>query len=338
MHKAFLSEVAPRLLILVHTEEEFDWSAGFARENIGTAHVKSLPAMHGLCAAKGYKPTYFCSYPVAVNFDAVAILGAMVSDGSGEIGSHLHPWVCPPFPEEVSVFNSYPGNLHEDLERQKLACLTERIGGVFGRAPTAYLAGRYGFGRNTARILGDLGYRVDCSIAPGWDYSATGGPNYRDMKSHSFWDERVTSLLRIPHSGGYVGFLCHGGARKIRPERWPFAMKLRLPGIASRLGGVSRVRLTLEDTDPAAMRQLARDLFEDGVRLFTLSYHSPSAAIGHTPYVRTPEDLKQLKMVLRDFLNFFSSELGGKGATAEEAYALASHHRAASAPSRPVNA
>lgn len=317
------SETTPRLLVVVHTEEEFDWSAGFARDKVGTTHVKSLPAMHKLCTAKGYKPTYFCSYPIANSPAASSVLRAMVSDGSGQIGAHLHPWVCPPFDEEISSFNSYPGNLPEAIEREKLRLLTGRIAEAFGHSPTAYLAGRYGFGANTGRILGDLGYRVDCSSAPGWDYRADGGPNYRDMSSHAFWDAQSPSLLRIPHSGGYVGRLCQGGVRQLHIEDIPFANKLRLPGIASRLGLVTRTRLTLEGSDPATMRQLARDLFSDGVRLFTLSYHSPSAGLGHTPYVQTAADLASVKTTLREFLDFFTQELGGTGATADEACALA---------------
>jgi hypothetical protein len=321
-----LSETTPRLLVVVHTEEEFDWSAGFARDKLGTTHTQALPVMHEICAAKGYKPTYFCSYPIANSTGGSSVLRAMVSDGSGQIGAHLHPWVCPPFSEEVSSFNSYPGNLPEAVERKKLSLLTERIAEAFGNAPTAYLAGRYGFGANTGQILGDLGYRVDCSSAPGWDYRADGGPNYRDESSHAFWDAQSPSLLRIPHTGGYVGRLCQGGNRKLRIEDIPLAKKLRLPGIASRLGLVTRTRLTLEGSDPAAMRQLARDLFDDGVRLFTLSYHSPSADIGHTPYVQTAADLASFKTILREFLDFFTPELGGTGATANEAYALACKH------------
>lgn len=327
------NEISPLLLVLVHTEEEFDWSAGFARENVGVSHVKSLSAMHDICTAKGCKPTYFCSYPVVDDDGAASVLRSMVSDGSGEVGAHLHPWVCPPFSEEVSPFNSYPGNLPEEVERQKLRVLTGRIAEAFGKVPTAYLAGRYGFGVNTARLLGELGYRVDCSSAPAWDYSADGGPDYENMSSHSFWDGQVPSLLRIPHAGGYVGRLCRGGARSFRVEDIPLASKLRLPGIASRLGLVSRSRLTLEDSDPSAMRQLARDLFNDGVRLFTLSYHSPSAALGHTPYVQTAEDLSKLQTTLREFLDFFGQELGGKGATADEAYAIACEHRVSRSPS-----
>lgn len=309
----------PTLLVIVHTEEEFDWASGFNRRNISVSHIDALPAIHEICVSKGFKQTFFCSYPIADNEQAAATLQSMIRDGSGEIGSHLHPWVCPPSVEEVSHFNSYPCNLPEELERAKLERLTRRIGEAFGRPPVAYLAGRYGFGRNTAKILLDLGYRVDCSIAPGWDDSASGGPDYRIYGPTPFRDEEYHDLLRIPHTNGHVGFLCRTGMPRIRPEGWPLAKMLRLPGIASRLGAVSRAKLSLEDSDPALMRQLVRDLYVAGQHLFALSYHSPSAAVGHTPYVQSAEDLKQFKMMLSDFLDFFSDEMGGVGITASEA-------------------
>lgn len=331
------ASVAPRLLICVHTEEEFDWSKSFKRENTSVAHLAGVKSIHDICVLRGYRPTYFCTYPVVRDRNASTFLKSMLSDGSGEIGAHQHPWVCPPFDEEVSSFNSYPGNLPKDIEAQKLLALTNCIGEAFGAAPKAYLAGRYGFGPHSADVLRELGYRVDFSCAPGWDYQSDGGPDYSDSSCASFWEPKAPGLLRIPHTGGYIGKLCQGGSRKIRVDRLPFSKPLRLPGIASRLGLVSRSRLTLEGADPKHMRCLARDLFECGARLFTLSYHSPSADIGYTPYVKSPDDLAKMKTVLMEFLDFFSGELGGQGAMAHEAYTLVKQYEPRSNQS-PLNA
>jgi hypothetical protein len=46
-----------------------------------------------------------------------------------------------------------------------------------------------------------------------------------------------------------------------------------------------------------------------------LSLHSPSVVPGHTPYVRTEADRVALLQRLRDYLKFFSDELGGRFAT-----------------------
>jgi hypothetical protein len=171
--------------------------------------------------------------------------------------------------------------------------------------------------------LDERGYSVDLSCAPGWNYQADGGPDYSDVGCRAFWDTQAPNVLRIPHTGGYFGHLCEGGHRLFRPDSLPFAKQLRLPGIASRLGLVTRTRLTLEGAKAEHMQLLARALCISGVRLLTLSYHSPSAEVGHTPYTKTTDDLSKLKAVLVEFLDFFTQELGGKSATAQEAHRLA---------------
>jgi len=52
------------------------------------------------------------------------------------------------------------------------------------------------------------------------------------------------------------------------------------------------------------MRAVARRLYSSGLRVFTLSLHSPSLEVGNTPYVRSPEDLRALQGSVSDFLDF----------------------------------
>lgn len=316
-----MGDIKPRLLILVHTEEQFDWSQNFSRENTSISHINALQSFHEIFTDRDFKVTYLCTYPVVEK--GKKVLQPLIADGKGEIGAHLHPWVSPPFIEEVSSFNSYPGNLSEEIERKKIVELTEKITENFGKAPKTYLAGRYGFGENTAKILTDLDYEVDCSPAPGWDFRRDGGPNYQKMSCHSFWDGPDKSLLRIPHSGGFVGTCCRAGKSLINIKNSPFSRSDHMTGIASRLGLASRVRITPENSSPKLMRQLAHDLYVDGVRFFTLSFHSPSLEPGHTPYVRNEKDLQKFKLTLFDFLDYFTNALGGSGVTASEAYKLA---------------
>src|SRR3546814_3702835 len=110
-----------------------------------------------------------------------------------------HPWVTPPHDEEVNARNSYTGNLPADLQRAKMIALRDAIRDRFGIQPTAYRAGRYGLGPNTAAMLAELGFRCDTSVRSGFDYRAGHGPDYRDAPLHPWWVRTGQgAVLEIP--------------------------------------------------------------------------------------------------------------------------------------------
>ena len=109
--------------------------------------------------------------------------------------------------QKRSARNSYPGNLPRELEREKLARLTDRITERFGTRPTVYLAGRYGLGPNTATILEELGYEVDLSPCVPMDFTADGGPDYSGATNHPYWFGEGRRLLGLPCSGDFVGWM-----------------------------------------------------------------------------------------------------------------------------------
>ena len=90
---------------------------------------------------------------------------------------------------------------------------------------------------------------------------------------------------------------------------------LRLTGIFAKLRMVERVMLSPEGNSLSEMSALARAASPAGLRVFTLSYHSPSLEPGHTPYVRTSKDLEQFLACLEGFCEFFFGELQGRGRT-----------------------
>ena len=54
-----------------------------------------------------------------------------------------------------------------------------------------------------------------------------------------------------------------------------------------------------------------------------MTFHSPSLAPGHTPYVRTQSDLRQFLDKIRYLLDFFLGEIGGKPTTPIEIQKMA---------------
>lgn len=307
--------MTPELLIVVDTEEEFDWSRPFSRESVATRSIPAQARAHEIYNRFGIVPTYVIDYPVATDANAVHFLRGLREAGRAEIGAHLHPWVTPPHLEQVNALNSYHCNLPPALERAKLEALTDAIEMSFGARPTIFKAGRYGFGPNTQRALVDLGYEVDCSFVPHTDFSADGGPDFRGRPDAPHWLDEGAGLLEVPLTVGYFGAMTSLADKADWLFDSPGAGTLRLPGLLSRAGLVTRSRLTPEGTPAAEQCRLIAAMAARGHRLFSLTYHSPSLEPGHTPYVKSEADLTRFLASIETVLAFFRDEMGGRFTT-----------------------
>jgi hypothetical protein len=290
-----------RFAVFVDTEEEFDWSKPHDRDARSTRAAEALPEMHERFRVAGVKPIYLVDHPIATDPVAVAILRPFLERGECAVGTQLHPWVNPPFEEELSLYNSFAGNLSAELEFKKIERLTEAIEQGFGRRPLVYRAGRYGVGPNTASILAELGYRADASVRPLFDYRAEGGPDFSRVRPRPF---RVGPLLEIPLCAALTGPLGRRGAGLYHAlGRLPLARSL-----AARANLLSRVALTPEGMPAAEVAGAVRRLAEEGISLFTFSFHSPSLQAGHTPYVRTVEDVARFHAWWEEMFAFLERE------------------------------
>jgi hypothetical protein len=289
--------------------------------------IRAQARAQTIFARFGVKPTYLVDYPIAASPQGYGPLPDWARDGSAQIGAHLHPWVNPPFEEAESRAFSYPGNLPEAVEEAKLARLSAAIEQAFGLVPTIYKAGRYGVGKATPRILERLGYRIDASVVPEKSFAADSGPDFTRCLGSPYWFGRNGTLLELPLTSGYFGRL-RGLARLAYPHlASPLGLALKLPGIASRLGLLTRSVATPEGEPVAQAKALTRALHEAGQRIFCVTYHSPSLEPGHTPYVRSESDLGHFLAWLEEYCTFFMSELGGTPATPHEIYEAAAKSR-----------
>jgi hypothetical protein len=287
---SFAPGFGQRFLLTVDTEEEFDWDKPLARDGHGLAHVARLAKFQQFSETEGVVPVYLVDWPIAQSAEAADILRDALAKGRAEIGVQLHPWVNPPFDEEVTPHNSFAGNLPYDLERAKLLALRDAIEANFGQAPRIYRAGRYGTGPHTAQILAEAGIAIDTSVRARFDYSAAGGPNYRQHPLTPYWLDDARSLLELPLTTVFWGMLRRQGDF-LYPLLWRVP---RLRGILSHLSLLERIPLTPEGV---AVDEAIRGIdmaIDDALPLLVLSFHSPSISPGHTPYVRTADDLDQL--------------------------------------------
>lgn len=275
-------------MVFVDTEEEFDWLAGVDRSRTQVTATAGMARCHAMLAAAGICPVYLTDYPVIDSDAASDLIGRWLADGTADIGAHLHPWVNPPHEEVVSAANSFAGNLPEALERAKLTSLCERMEERLGVRPTAYRAGRYGVGPNTARILIELGFRLDCSIRSRFDYSAAGGPDFTSMPVQPYRLDDEGSLIELPLSTAYVGGFRSLGASL---HRWASVVP-KAPAALARSGLFARTPLTPEGVTARQCVAAIDALLDCETPLLSFSFHSPTTEPGHTPYVRDASALE----------------------------------------------
>jgi glycosyltransferase involved in cell wall biosynthesis len=301
----------PVLITTIDAEEDFDWTKPFSRTSTSVTSMRSQHLAHRVFERYGVIPTYMVDYPVASQDQGRAPLKELLRSGACQIGAQLHPWVTPPFVEHVSSHNSYPGNLPAALEFAKIQILTDELETVFGTRPRIFRAGRYGVGPNTGSLMRQFGYQADSSVVPCWNFADRGGPDFHRMTARPCWIDQERSLLELPVSAAIVG----------RGAALPNALTSRLlgrhaewagiPSVMAHMGLLERIKLTPEGITINEAKRLVRHMANRGHKVFVLTYHSPSLEPGHTPYVRSQEDLALFLGWLSEFYDYFTKDIGG---------------------------
>ena len=286
----FAEGFGQRFIVTVDTEEEFDWDQPLKPSGHTLHSVSRLAKFQEFCERNGVVPVYLIDYPVATSQLAAEILREPVAAGRAEVGVQLHPWVSPPFEESVTPFTSFAGNLPAALERDKFSRLHAAIAANFGCAPQIYRAGRYGVGPNTPEILRKHGIAIDTSARARFDYSSDGGPNFRDLPVRPWWVDAPGGLMELPLTTVYWGGLRRFG-HWLYPKLWRAP---RLRGALARIGLLERIPLTPEGVNRVEVLRGIDAALEEGLPVLVFSFHSPSLQPGHTPYVRTEDDLDAL--------------------------------------------
>jgi len=325
----------PTLLVVVDTEENFDWNAAYSSSSTAVHGMRQIERLQATFDRFGIKPIYLIDYAVASQPEGYGLLADIARSGRCEIGAHLHPWVNPPVSEEVCVRNTYPCNLAPELEARKLRELTAAIEANLGVRPVSYKAGRYGIGAATPGILREQGYHIDLSVVPTRDYSSDGGPDFRAFHdTRPFWIDHEGGLLELPFTTSFIGSLSNQGGSLFRVINGGLGKALHLPGIFARLGLMNQVNLTPEGVTLNEAKALTKHLLAAGDRVFTLAFHSTSLTPGSTPYVRDAAQMERFYAWLEAYFGFFAGEIGGVFMTPRALYEAAGGRVPAAAASQ----
>ena len=284
--------------VVIHTEEEFNWNEGFFKDNVEVTHATQLKQFVIDAVHSGAKVVLAIDFAFANSESGACVLKAL-SEGYAtniEFASHLQPWNSPPFPDNnnrVEDKFSFPGNLSYELEFKKLEALTEKVKSVTGFTPVTYLAGRYGLGENTHKILSVLGYKYDISVSPFSDFSHQFGPDYSLVDNSVKAKNNVTC---IPHSAGFISYITIVSKYFMKhPSVYKILNASILGKLILKVLGVRWVRLSTEGFSVEMLLKLTKTLEAINASQLLFSFHSPSLKAGLTPYVRSEVEAEAFK-------------------------------------------
>ncbi len=195
-------------ILTIDTEADNQWDHG---RTLTVENIRFVPRFQELCNKYHIKPTYLITSEVCEDSFARDIFSEYIENDEAEIGAHLHSWTTPPFLNKDGYryndrHHAFANELPEDLLLNKLRYLTDQIGTAFGKRPTSFRSGRYGFNEMIARALILNEYLVDSSITPYIDWSSNkgvpglkGGPDFRKTRPFPYtYSDKGNALLEIP--------------------------------------------------------------------------------------------------------------------------------------------
>ena len=292
----------------VDTEED-DWEP--RRDGVTVNNVGQLPRLGELMGELNAPVTYFVTHAVAADAGSCRVLRKMVDQGNSEIGAHLHPWNTPPLAESISPPNLMLNNLPASLQFSKLRQLTDRLGDAFGLAPASFRAGRSGLGSSTIDVIRRCGYTIDSSVMPFYDLRPVHGPTFVGAPNRAYCIGENGNALDPLDAGPILEIPVSSAYSRVPFERWDAIHRrlgsrvgraIRLPGLASRAGLVSKLALKPELESVKDMLRLARTLIGQGCSHLQIMWHSPSLLPGTSPFVRTPAERDRLLARIRGFV------------------------------------
>ncbi|MFN8058805.1 MAG: hypothetical protein U0Q12_06525 [Vicinamibacterales bacterium] len=308
------------LLVGIDTESDNQWEAR-ARAHPTFENLYALPTLHALFRRHQVRPTYVVTYPVARDPRSAGILRDLAASGTCEIGAHHHAWETPPCSAQDLERHIYALALPITQFEAQLRVLTDAIADAVGRPPVSYRSGRFGFSAAHVAALEKAGYRTDSSVAPLFQETHKGGPEFVDAPLTPYFlaydcatRPGSSDVLELPLSAALHRRLPRWVQRAYgyAPRQYTTRRVLRKLGLA-RLLWLRPSYTSLDD-----MKRLADRLAADRIPLLNLLFHSSECIVGGSPYNRTQAELDAFHDRLERFLDYAVTSLGAVPATFEE--------------------
>jgi hypothetical protein len=285
-------------VITIDTEGDNLWSR--PRE-ISTHNARFLPRFQSLCERYGLRPVYLTNYEMAMSEAFVEFGRDLLARRTGEIGMHLHAWNSPPLVSLTDDDLRYQPYLieHPDaVMREKIKVMTQLLQERFGERPVSHRAGRFGFDGRYAAMLLEQGYKVDCSVTPGIDWSATpgapggrGGPDYTRFPDRPYFMSPLD--ISVPARRGLLEVpVTIEPSRLYQHAPWAYRLPV-IRGIANRVSP-GRSWLCPGENGRAGMLRAAQAARLRGTNCVELMLHSSELMPGGSPTFRTAAAIERL--------------------------------------------
>jgi hypothetical protein len=260
--------------------------------------------LHPLFQRLGIKPTYLLSPEVVRDAGAVACLAAL--PGAFELGTHLHAEYAAPGADDNQECRAFQAALPPAIEGAKLASLTDGFVAAFGHRPRSFRAGRFGLGRETLRLLLELGYQVDSSVTPLLDWTGA-GDGAPDFSAAPLWPYHPDARRPAQPGGSSLWEV----PVTIRAGLWQ-----RLPFIGRRLGRRLPHRWLRPTWDsPRRLIALARDVLDEAAwrartvpsappAVLNVMFHNVEVIAGASPYAASEAAAQRILDRLAALLTF----------------------------------
>lgn len=308
------------LLVGIDTEGDNQWDAA-ARANQTFENLYALPRLHALFARHGVRPTYVVTYPVVKDPRSADVLRGLFAAGNCEIGAHHHAWETPPCTADDITRHPYASAIPRTQFERQLEALTRAIADVVGQPPVSYRSGRFGFSAEHVAGLERQGYLVESSVAPLFNESHKGGPDFVEapltpyfLAYDSATAPGTSNVLEVPVSAGLNRRLPKRLQYLYARAPRPYTTKRVLRAL--RLLRMRWLRPSYSSLDD--MIALARGLAADREPVLNLLFHSSEAIVGGSPYNRTQAELDAFCERLERFLVFATKDLGATPLTFAE--------------------
>jgi hypothetical protein len=298
-------------LITIDTEGDNLWQS---QAEVSAHNARFLPRFQQLCERYGFKPCYLTNHEMATDADYQAFARDAIARGTAEVGMHLHAWNSPPAhpaTDRGGQAQAYLIEYPREIMRAKIDFMTKLLEDTFGVKMLSHRAGRWAFNETYAGLLLEYGYRVDCSVTPHVDWSATpgataGGTDYRAFPDRAYFVDPAdiskpgaSPLLELPMT--------------TRPKYAPWVQALKTG--ADRLRGKHRpasiVWMRPRGGNAKQMMALADQRLAAGADYVEFMLHSSEFMPGGSPTFRDEAAIEGLYADLEQLFEHLAARFEG---------------------------
>lgn len=287
-------------IITIDTESDNQWSLN---QNQTTNNSRFVPRFQELCERFGFKPVYLVDYSMAQDSFFVDYVKECANRGCCEIGMHLHAWNTPPFHEYDNCKKARPYLIEypQEIMYEKILSLHNLLEDRFERAVQTHRAGRWMINTCYLDMLSKLGYKVDCTITPGINWSKTqgavgGGMDYTREKDIVHFVGSNRSIMEVPMTVKKVH-------KALKPKNLFDSLKEPLRMLRGRYFWL-RPALCSNTT----MLQLLNKRKQDYIEFMM---HSSELMPGGSPYFPGDADIEKLYLTLEELFSKITNNYGG---------------------------